>query len=176
MNVIRLQKGFTVIEVLIVISIIGILLSFVVPMGGRAKTKAREARARAEIAALETAISAYYTDMGTYPTDNPGAQNETSNAVVIKHLSGRDYTQAGYPYVNAIINDANWNGPYMEFDANNISGGGAFVDPWSNAYIIQIDLDGDVSTTPPTNNALSYDIASNGKDGAAGGGDDITNY
>ena len=163
------KKGFTLIELLVVMGIIAILLSLIVPMTAKAKQKARIAKAKTEISALETAISAYYGDMGHYPTDNTSNANETSNTIIIKHLSGR--TGGTGAYDNTIVNNADWNGPYMEFDADQIVGGN-FVDPWGNAYTIEIDLDGDTSTTPPTNNALSFDISSNGPSG----GSAITNY
>jgi len=167
------SRGFTVIELLAVISIIAILLTFVVPMGNKAKTKARIAKAKTEIAALETAISAYYTDMGTYPTDRTAAdQLENRNTVIITRLSGRNGGTGSYDMT--IVNDSNWNGPYMEFDAASIASS-AFIDPWGNPYVIEIALDNDVGT-PPTHNALSFDISSNGPNETAGDSDDITNY
>ncbi len=163
------RNGFTLPELLVTISIIAILLTLIIPMTSKARQKARIAKAKAEIAALETAITAYYADMGHYPTDNPSQNSETDNSVIIKHLSGR--TGGTGAYDNAIINDPDWNGPYMEFDTDQISGG-QFIDPWGNPYVIEIDLDGDPSTTPPSHNALSFDIRSNGPSG----GGQITNY
>ena len=162
------KKAFTLIELLVVVSIITILLGLAVPMVGKARQKARIAKAKAEIAALETAISAYYADMGVYPTDNPSGNSEADNTDIITCLSGRAGGTGAWD--NTIIDDDDWNGPYMEFDASNIESG-EFVDPWRSAYQIEIDLDGDVSTAP-LNNALSYDIKSLGPQG----GSEITNY
>ena len=166
----RSLTGFTFIELIVVISVIVILLSFIIPMGGRARQKARIAKAKTEIAALETAISSHYADMSKYPTDRSSSdQVENRNTVIITHLSGRSGGIGAYDL--GIVNDSDWNGPYMEFDADSISGG-EFVDPWGNAYLIEIDLDSDPGTTPPANNALSFDITSNGPPG----GEAITNY
>jgi hypothetical protein len=107
--------------------------------------------------------------MGHYPTDDTTQNAETSNTIIIKHLSGRSGGTGAYDM--GIVNDPDWNGPYMEFDADDISGG-QFIDPWGAPYSIAIDLDGDVSTMPPANNALSYDISSNGPPA----GSAITNY
>ncbi|MBU1863523.1 MAG: type II secretion system protein GspG [Candidatus Omnitrophica bacterium] len=168
------SKGFTFIELLVIITIIGVLLTLIIPMGSQARAKARQTKAKAEIAALETAMSAYYADMGQYPTDGGESDgNETDNTDIITQLSGR--TGGTGAWDAGITGLADWNGPYMEFDSDNIVGG-QFIDPWKTAYVIEIDLDGDTTTTPPSNNALSFDIISYGKDGAAGGGDDLTNY
>lgn len=166
------QKGFTIIELIVAISIIVILLSFIVPMTGKAKNKARVAKAKAEIAALETSLSAYYVDMGTYPTDTPANPYESSNSVIIKHLSGK--TNGTGNYISSIVSDDNWNGPYMEFDTEDILEG-EFVDPWRNAYNITVALDSVIDDgNPPINNAFSFDISSDGP--TADAGDDITNY
>lgn len=74
----RLKSGFTLIEVLLVVVIIGILAALVGPsLVGRAGD-AELAAARAEIAAIKTAIRVYEMDMGSLPpnldalTSNPG--------------------------------------------------------------------------------------------------------
>lgn len=61
------QAGFTLIEVLLVVVIIGILAAIVIPrMGGRTK-EAQVAAAKASIDGLSLAIDQYEVDNGTYP-------------------------------------------------------------------------------------------------------------
>ena len=66
--IIRPQHGaFTLVEMLVVIAIIAILAGILVPVVGRAKTKARIAAARVEMAGLETAIKSYKNDYNRWP-------------------------------------------------------------------------------------------------------------
>ena len=53
----------------------------------------------------------------------------------------------------------NWRGPYLKMAITN--------DPWGNPYVYQY---------PGKHNPSGYDLSSNGADGRAGGGDDITNW
>ena len=64
-----LNKGFSLIELLIVISIIGILTSIAVPALFSVKSRAYLAKARAEFRSLEESLQLYIDDYGAYPND-----------------------------------------------------------------------------------------------------------
>jgi len=73
--VLPIQEGFTLIELLVVIAIIGILASVILASLNSAREKARNAVRIANIHTIQTAISAYYADHGSYPitpTTDPG--------------------------------------------------------------------------------------------------------
>jgi general secretion pathway protein G len=63
----KLKRAFTLVEMLLVITIIGILAALVVPkMMGRSE-QARQAAARADISSIKTALDAFEVDNGYYP-------------------------------------------------------------------------------------------------------------
>ena len=64
------RNGFTLLELLIVVIIIGILASVAVPQFGKAARKARASEAISMIGAVLTAELAYYQEMGLYQNNN----------------------------------------------------------------------------------------------------------
>jgi general secretion pathway protein G len=68
------QAGFTLIEIMVVVVIIGILASVVVPRIMDNPDKARVAKAKNDIRALESALDIYRLDNYVYPTTDQGLE------------------------------------------------------------------------------------------------------
>lgn len=64
------QEGFTLIELMVVVIIIGVLAAVVVPRFSGQTEKARIAAAKAELASMKTIIDIYYVENDSYPSDN----------------------------------------------------------------------------------------------------------
>ncbi len=73
--------AFTLVELLMVISVIGILASFTVGLARVASTRMKESRVRAELTQLVTAIDNYHATLGFYPPDNRDPNQKTVNSV-----------------------------------------------------------------------------------------------
>ena len=66
------EAGFTLIELMVVVVIIGILAGLIVPRIMGSDEKAREAKAKMQIESLETALKLYKLDNGSFPTTDQG--------------------------------------------------------------------------------------------------------
>lgn len=92
-NKMKKQAGFTLLEVMVVVVILGILASFVVPNLLGNKEKADQQKAITDIVALENALDMYKLDNSVYPTTDQGIE-----ALVSKPSSPepRNYRDGGY--------------------------------------------------------------------------------
>lgn len=68
------QKGFTLLEILVVVMILGLLISLAAPRILGRTDEARVTKAMADIKAVETALGMYKLDSGVYPTTEQGLQ------------------------------------------------------------------------------------------------------
>ena len=98
------RSGFTLIEVLIVMIIIGLLAALVGPKMFGKVGKSRQKAAKSQISLFETALDTYRLDVGKYPTTEEGL-----NALRVKP-----------------VDSEKWDGPYLP---KNIP-----LDPWSHPY------------------------------------------
>lgn len=99
------QQGFTLLELLVVMVIIGLLASFVGPKYFSQVGKSEVKTAKAQMVALESALDTYRIDVGHYPTTAQGL----------------------LALMQSPANEANWQGPYLKKSLP--------ADPWGNPYI-----------------------------------------
>jgi len=101
----RLARGFTLLELLVVMVIIGLLVGYVAPMYFKQVGKSEVKVTRAQIESFGKALDQYRLDTGHYPTTEQSLQ-----ALVVKPTE-----------------EARWDGPYLKK--------GVPLDPWGAAYI-----------------------------------------
>jgi general secretion pathway protein G len=108
------QSGFTLIEIMVVVVIIGILASVVVPRIMDNPDKARTAKAKNDIRALESAMDLYRLDNYTYPSTDEGLDS----LVNAPSSSPANWKQGGY--IKKLNNDP-WGNDYLyDNDGGNI--------------------------------------------------------
>ena len=98
-------RGFTLVELLLVLVILAVLAAVVVPKFTKRSEQARTTAASTDIANLGTALDAFEIDTGRYPTSDEGLR----------------------ALIEAPANAKDWKGPYLKRMVSN--------DPWGNAYV-----------------------------------------
>lgn len=102
------RNGFTLLELLVVVMIIGLLAAFVGPKYFSQIGKSQTQVARAQIDAFEKAMDQYRIDTGRYPSSEQGLAALFSQPA----------------------NEPKWRGPYLKK--------GIPLDPWGHAYVYKL--------------------------------------
>jgi len=111
MKGIRKGKGFTLIELMVVVLIIGMLAWFVAPRAFKGLGKAKKSIARSKMANIENALGQFRYDCGRFPTDE-------------ELLDGLLVEPDG-------LEEGKWDGPYLKPSE--------LLDPWERRYIYRAE-------------------------------------
>lgn len=84
----RRQRGFTLLELLVVLAILGLLIGLVAPAALRQLGSAKEKIAHQSIERLESVLDIYKLDVGSYPTTEQGLQALLAQPDGTTHWSG----------------------------------------------------------------------------------------
>lgn len=98
------QHGFTLIEIMVVVVILGILAATIIPQFIGTTQDAKVGAAKAHIAVLESALEQFNVNMDRYPTTDEGLK------ALVEPVEG---------------GSAKWRGPYVKQ---------LRADPWGNPY------------------------------------------
>ena len=100
------NAGFTLLEILVVIAILGLLIGLVAPAALRQLSGARGSVAKQSIERITSILDLYKLDVGAYPSSDQGL------AALVQKPSGSE----------------NWNGPYLK-------GESLPMDPWNHPFV-----------------------------------------
>jgi prepilin-type N-terminal cleavage/methylation domain-containing protein len=149
------RGAFTLIELLVVITVIAILIALLFPAFNGVQDQAKRTQAKNDVTQIVTAVNAFYTEYGKYPTTETtdatatyGSGSSKTNDLLFNELRG----------ISIVLNTRQivFISPPDVKDPNNPRSGIArintningiavspneFVDPWGTPYDVEIDAD-----------------------------------
>ncbi|MEX2581475.1 MAG: type II secretion system protein [Verrucomicrobiales bacterium] len=154
----RRSDGFTLLELLVVIGIIGILASLMYPATTGVLRNAKKAHAENTCYNLKNAISAYFTEYRKYPAksgDNETDEIRTDNKLMdillgADNADGKELNPRRIAFYTGKAAKPAGNGKYRKGIVLEADGGGELWDPFAELYYVRMDLDYNSRTEKPS--------------------------
>ncbi|MCP4180025.1 MAG: type II secretion system protein [bacterium] len=156
------MKRFTLIELIVVITIISILVAILMPVLYTIKERAKKTKAKAEMNAIITAIKSYEATYGILPVPESWTNGDTGTGYerLITLLTNVPYKGGSY---DSYKNTRSIR--FLDVPSDYITNG--YLDPWDNNYKIYMDTDYTDELTGPDGDTLygTVFLATEDKDG-----------
>jgi type IV pilus assembly protein PilA len=133
----RKNSGFTVVEMMIVVAVIGLLAAIGIPSMLRAGEKSRIARFSREIKAAGHAFVQHAMETGSYPSDKTPTQMPDGMAPYL----------AKFPWAEDTVIGGQWDWDYQQFGIE--AGVSVYQPDWNSDLMVKVDAlmdDGNLST------------------------------
>ena len=110
------RRGFSLVEVMLVIAVIGVLMAIAAPSFARSMRQGKERALRSDLQMVRSAISAFYADSGCFPV------NLSDLSLTVAPANCVDSSSA-----SQALATASFKGPYLPFVPNDSVSGTAFT-------------------------------------------------
>lgn len=182
----RRKDGFTLVELLVVITIIAVLAGAGFAAGNAAIQKAKKVTALATIVGIEQSVNAFYTEYNAMPKSDMNGADTTVNTITsdgkqllnvllaYKETEDPALNSRGIRFLSVKEGKAKKNGLMTSGDSPNQTADGLY-DPWGGGYNVMLDGDYD-ETLKPDETGVKDQATLNGRRVAAwsGGADGVT--
>ena len=139
------KSGFTVVELLITITIILVLAGLILATSGYVQAKGKRSLVEAEIAAISAALENYKADNGIYPTDTANGTTNTLDARTMFNPTAAHYVAASVFLYKELSGDSTGNRiptgksyfafkPHMLLPKDQAQAVSAIADPFGYSY------------------------------------------
>ena len=143
-----LRKGFTILELLIVIAVIAILVGIALPRFKGMRDEGNIAKAKGELRSLQTAVESINIHTGSYPADITDATLAAAVPMILKTAPLDPFGGAAYGYLRAAPYYVIWSiGPGLN-GAASVTSAGVASETAGAASCIYVTNGSPLDTTP----------------------------